>query len=106
MLTAWSQERDQNISKTCVFIFHNSIQHDEASDYTFYNDIQRVCLLLIANSRVSTCKMFSVWNTGFYVKRDFRLKGIEYPLVKVDGKHNLQFLFNAFVSFAEDDFLV
>ena len=32
----WSQERDPNISKTCVFIFHHSIQHDEASGYTFY----------------------------------------------------------------------
>ena len=30
-----SQERDRNISKTCVFIFHHSIQHDEASGYTF-----------------------------------------------------------------------
>ena len=28
-------KRDRNISKTCVFIFH-SIQHDEASGYTFY----------------------------------------------------------------------
>ena len=34
-----SQERDRNISTTCVFIFHNSIQHDEAFGYTFYNEI-------------------------------------------------------------------
>ena len=26
---------DRNISKTCVFIFHHSIEHDEASGYTF-----------------------------------------------------------------------
>ena len=32
-----TKERDQNINKTCVFIFHHSIQHDEASSYTFYN---------------------------------------------------------------------
>ena len=37
MLWTWSQERDRNISKTCVFIFHHSIQHDEASGYIFYN---------------------------------------------------------------------
>ena len=28
---------NQNISKTCVFLFHHSIQHDEASGYTFHN---------------------------------------------------------------------
>ena len=28
-----------NISKTCIFILHRSIQHYEASDYTFYNEI-------------------------------------------------------------------
>ena len=38
MLWTWSQEKDWNISKTCVFIFHHSIQYDEASDYTFYNE--------------------------------------------------------------------
>ena len=27
------------ISKTCVFIFHHSIQHDEASGYSFYKVI-------------------------------------------------------------------
>ena len=37
MLTA-SQKRDRNISKTCVFVFHHSIPHDEASGYTFYNE--------------------------------------------------------------------
>ena len=36
-LRSWSQERDQNVSKTCVFIFHHSFQHNEASGYTFYN---------------------------------------------------------------------
>ena len=36
---SWSQEMDRNISKTCVFIFHHSIQHDEASGYTFYNSL-------------------------------------------------------------------
>ena len=35
----WSQERDRNISKTCVFIFHHSIQQDEASGYAFHNEI-------------------------------------------------------------------
>ena len=30
-------EKDQNIRKTCVFIFHHSIQNDEASGYTFHN---------------------------------------------------------------------
>ena len=39
LLWTWSQERDGNISKTCAFIFHHSIQHDEASDFTFYNEI-------------------------------------------------------------------
>ena len=34
----WSQERNRNI-KTCVFIFHHSIQHDEASGYAFHNKI-------------------------------------------------------------------
>ena len=32
-------ERGRNISKTFAFIFHHGIQHDEASGYTFYNDI-------------------------------------------------------------------
>ena len=41
MLWTWSQERDRNISKTCIFIFHSSIQHDEGSGYTFYNEIDR-----------------------------------------------------------------
>ena len=31
------RERDRNISKTCVFIFHHSIQHDQASGYAFDN---------------------------------------------------------------------
>ena len=35
MLWIWSQERNRNISKTCVFIFHHSIQHNETSGYTF-----------------------------------------------------------------------
>ena len=35
----WSLERDWNINKTIVFIFHHSTQHDEASHYTFYNSI-------------------------------------------------------------------
>ena len=26
------------LAKTCVFIFHHSIPHDEASGYTFYNE--------------------------------------------------------------------
>ena len=39
MLWTWSQERDRNISKICVFIFHHSIQHDEASGYNFYNKV-------------------------------------------------------------------
>ena len=39
MLWTWSQERDRNVSKTCVFIFHHSIQHDEASGYIFYKYI-------------------------------------------------------------------
>ena len=34
-----SQQRDRNISKTCVFSFHHSIQHDEASGYNFYNEV-------------------------------------------------------------------
>ena len=34
-----SGKRDRNISKTCVFIFHHSIQHDEASGYTFYINV-------------------------------------------------------------------
>ena len=38
MLRTLSQERDQNIRKTCVFVFHYSILHDEASS-TFYNEI-------------------------------------------------------------------
>ena len=37
MLSTWSQERDPNIRKTYAFIFDHSIQHDEASGYTFYN---------------------------------------------------------------------
>ena len=39
MLWTWSQEKDQNISKTCVLIFHHSIQRNEASGYTFYNEV-------------------------------------------------------------------
>ena len=39
MLKTWCQERDQNISKIFVFNFHHSIQHDEASNYTLYNEI-------------------------------------------------------------------
>ena len=31
------RKRDRNISKTCVFIFHHSIQHGEASGHTSYN---------------------------------------------------------------------
>ena len=31
-------ERDRNISKNYVFIFHYSIHHGEASGYTFYNE--------------------------------------------------------------------
>ena len=27
------------LAKTCVFIFYHSIQHDEASGYTFYNNL-------------------------------------------------------------------
>ena len=38
-LRSGSQERDRNISKTCVFIFHQSIQHYDDSGYTFYNEI-------------------------------------------------------------------
>ena len=34
-----SQKRDRNISKTCVFIFHHSSQHDGASGYIYYNEI-------------------------------------------------------------------
>ena len=37
--TSFVNTRDRNISKTCVFIFHHSIQHDEASGYTFYNEV-------------------------------------------------------------------
>ena len=37
MLWTWSQERDRNISKTFVFVFHRRVQHDEASGYVFYN---------------------------------------------------------------------
>ena len=29
------QEKNRNISKICVFIFHHSIQDDEASGYVF-----------------------------------------------------------------------
>ena len=45
----WSQERDQNISKTCVFIFHYSIQHGEASGYAFYSNhfVQKLSLLTV-----------------------------------------------------------
>ena len=39
MLWTWSQERDRNVTKTCAFIYHHSIQHDEASGYTFYNEV-------------------------------------------------------------------
>ena len=39
MLWTWSQESDRNISKTCVFIFHHRIQHDEDSGCTFYLSI-------------------------------------------------------------------
>ena len=39
MLGTWSQKKDRHISKTCVFIFYHSIQHDEASGYTFNNEI-------------------------------------------------------------------
>ena len=39
MLWKLCQERDRNISKSCVFIFHHGIQHDEASGYTFYNEV-------------------------------------------------------------------
>ena len=39
ILWTWSQERDRNISETWVFIFHHSIQHNEASGYTFYNEV-------------------------------------------------------------------
>ena len=31
--------KGSNISKTCVFIFHHSIQHDEASGNTFFNKL-------------------------------------------------------------------
>ena len=34
-----SQEGDRNISKTCAFIFHHSIQHDEASSYAVYKKV-------------------------------------------------------------------
>ena len=37
MLWTWSQERDWNISKPIAFIFHHGNQHDEVSDFTFYN---------------------------------------------------------------------
>ena len=39
MLRTWSPERDRNISNTCVFIFHHSIQHDGGSGYTFYYEV-------------------------------------------------------------------
>ena len=39
MLWTWSQGTDRNISKTCVFNFHHSIQHDEVSGYTFYKEV-------------------------------------------------------------------
>ena len=45
MLWTWSQGRDRNISKTCVFIFHHIIQHDEASGYI--NIFKLIHLLLI-----------------------------------------------------------
>ena len=38
MLWTWSQERNQNTSKTCVFTCDHSIHRDEASIYTFYNE--------------------------------------------------------------------
>ena len=34
-LRSCSQERDRNISKTCVFNFPHIIQHGEAASYTF-----------------------------------------------------------------------
>ena len=37
MLWTWSQEKDRNIIKIIVLIFHHSIQHDGVSGYTFYN---------------------------------------------------------------------
>ena len=51
------------LAKTCVFIFHHSIQHDEASGYTFYNNplcfeyfriALTICLQKIRKSRDSS----------------------------------------------------
>ena len=39
ILWTWSQERDRNTSKFIIFIFHHSMQHDEASVHFFYNSI-------------------------------------------------------------------
>ena len=40
-----------NISKTCIFILHHSIQHYEASDYTFYNEIDQPIQYILKSSR-------------------------------------------------------
>ena len=58
----WSQERDQNIGKTCVFIFHHNIQHDEACGYTFYNTFS-LCLTIVSNKepRRSTFYILILW---------------------------------------------
>ena len=55
MLWTWSQERNRNISKACVFNFHHSIQHDEAFGCTFYNEV--VCPNIISKS-----SYFEKWN--------------------------------------------
>ena len=36
----WNE--NQTFRKTCVFIFHHSIQHDEASGYTIYNFLSKL----------------------------------------------------------------
>ena len=35
-LISWSQEKEWNIIKSDVFVFHHGIQHHEASGYTFF----------------------------------------------------------------------
>ena len=50
-----SQERDRNITKACAFSFSISIQHDEASRYTF--DINIFNLLSRSSCSPMFCKI-------------------------------------------------
>ena len=57
-------ERDRNISRTCVFIFHHSIQHDEASGETFYNEVD--CPNNIFKLPICVCTVNKKFKILFY----------------------------------------